>query len=84
MGYYADYINTEYGEDPFNTEPDEIRTLDFIKILAETEKAWKLLLDDSDFFNPVFEWFPKSQCELDEKNKEIEVPQWLLTKKELD
>lgn len=53
----------------------------YIKILKETDLAWLLLLDDSDFLNPVKEWFPKSQCELDDEF--ISVPEWLAIEKGL-
>lgn len=44
---------------------------------AETADAWLLEIDDKRV------WFPKSRCQLDDKHKTIEVPQWLAEKKDL-
>lgn len=44
---------------------------------AETADAWLLEIDDKRV------WFPKSRCELDEKRKTVELPQWLAEKKDL-
>lgn len=44
---------------------------------AETADAWLLEIDGRKY------WMPKSQCEMDERRKEITAPEWLLEKKDL-
>jgi len=44
---------------------------------AETADAWLIEIDGRRY------WMPKSQCEIDEKRKEITAPEWLLEKKDL-
>jgi len=44
---------------------------------AETVDAWLIEIDGKRH------WMPKSQCDLDEKRKTIEAPEWLLEKKDL-
>jgi len=51
--------------------------LPFDDILKETDSAW--LLD----FGYIEVWLPKSQCEMDEDENTIEVPEWLAIEKEL-
>jgi hypothetical protein len=47
------------------------------RLLAETEKAYK-------FDNGTrVVWLPKSQCEWDEQDKRMTMPQWLAMEKEL-
>lgn len=50
-------------------------TLDFLDIVIETDAAWLIK-----FSKKQEEWLPKSQCVMDELNKEIEVPEWLAHK----
>lgn len=53
----------------------EIITLSFNRIKAETEKAWLI------YFNKHHEyWVPKSQCGLTLEDHELIVPMWLLDK----
>ena len=49
----------------------------FDRILQESDLAWLLDLGDDEV------WFPKSQCELDEDNKFIEVPEYIAVDKGL-
>lgn len=44
---------------------------------AETADAWLLEIEGKRI------WFPKSRCDLDEKRKTIELPEWLAEKKDL-
>jgi len=48
------------------------------ELLHETYNAWLLEIWDEEI------WFPKSQCDLDEENKTITIPEWLAEKKGLD
>lgn len=41
------------------------------EIRGETEKAYRL------FDGQKTEWVPKSQCEWDEKDKTMQMPEWL-------
>lgn len=45
------------------------------EIQGETEKAYRL------FDGEKTEWVPKSQCEWDEKDKTMQMPEWLATDK---
>jgi hypothetical protein len=80
MGDGADYdLDRMYDHD----EVKEVITFSFEKLIRETELAWRLLLDSSDFLNPQKEWFPKSRCSLDEDDNTIAVPEWLAIEKDL-
>ena len=47
------------------------------EITVETDKAWL-------FYDGAREvWLPKSQCEWDERSKEMTMPEWLAKEKEL-
>ena len=48
------------------------------EIKHETEKAWLLEMGDDEF------WFPKSQCKINEDDKEISMPAWLAISKGLE
>lgn len=41
------------------------------EIRGETDKAYRF------FDGKVTEWVPKSQCEWDEKDKTMQIPEWL-------
>lgn len=41
------------------------------ELRGETDKAYQL------FDGKKIEWVPKSQCEWDEKNKTMQMPEWL-------
>lgn len=41
------------------------------EIRGETEKAYRF------YDGKVTEWVPKSQCEWDEKDKTMQIPEWL-------
>jgi hypothetical protein len=45
---------------------------------AETDLAWLIVIDGEEY------WMPKSKCDIDETNKSISVPRWLIEKKGLD
>jgi hypothetical protein len=49
----------------------------FDEIIKETPDAWLLDMGDEKV------WFPKSQCELDEDEQIIDVPEWLAIEKGL-
>jgi len=49
----------------------------FDELIKETEIAWLVKIDKEEI------WFPKSQCELDEDDKKVEVPEWLAIEKGL-
>lgn len=50
----------------------------FDSVKWETKKAWLVVMDEREL------WFPKSQCEINVKNKIITVPEWLAIEKELE
>jgi hypothetical protein len=54
------------------------------RVVHETEKAWKLMIDDSDPFNPKSCWLPKSIAELDTEAKEAWVPRWFADQENLE
>jgi len=62
--------------DDWSNESDEY---DYDEIIAETDAAWCLRMSDTGEGT----WFPKSQCEIDDHNMVVEVPNWLAEKKEL-
>lgn len=45
------------------------------EIRGETDKAYRL------YDGKTTEWVPKSQCEWDEKDKTMQMPEWLATDK---
>ena len=50
----------------------------FDELIKESELAWLLKMSDDEI------WFPKSECELDEHDKLITVPEWLAVEKGLE
>ncbi len=56
------------------------------EIARETAAAWLLVLDSADPLDPQTEWFPKSQCRLEEENDgsgHVVMPDWLAYEKGL-
>jgi len=49
----------------------------FDEIVTETDAAWLLDVGDDKI------WLPKSQCDIDEDDNTIEVPEWLAIEKGL-
>jgi hypothetical protein len=47
------------------------------EIVGETELAWRF------FDGTITVWLPKSQCEWDENNGEMTMPEWLALEKGL-
>ena len=45
------------------------------KLVRELDKAWLLDCEGDQ------EWFPKSKCNFDKENNELEAPKWLLEQK---
>jgi len=48
----------------------------------ETKHAIYVVIQD-DVMDTIAVWLPKSEIEVDEKNKVITMPEWLATEKEL-
>ena len=48
------------------------------ELIHETESAWLLSFDGEEI------WFAKSECAIDENEKNIEVPEWLAIEKGLE
>lgn len=52
-----------------------------VDLLHETEKAYLFDLGKVDKNKkPIGAWVPKSQCEYDEENDELQLPEWLAIK----
>ena len=73
-----------YAEDTYTDPPDDLdEVMDFEEKRAETDKAI-LFLFRVPFGNGRTReqevWLPKSQIEVDEKEKEITMPGWLYRK----
>lgn len=60
---------------------DEMVTLSFESITAETEAAWLVCFDGE---NGPEAWLPKSQCNIDVDAGKITAPQWLVEAKEIE
>lgn len=45
---------------------------------TETELAWGVIIDHK------IEWFPKSLCTIDEDDKTMKAPSWLIIEKKLE
>lgn len=58
--------------------PTEKITLVFDKIQAMTPKAILFVFGDDE------EWLPRSQIDIDEKTKTLEIPLWLAEEKEIE
>ena len=56
---------------------DNSEDFDVEAVTAETDKAWLVTIEGSEY------WLPKSQCELDSKRKTVSIPKWLARQKEL-
>ncbi len=56
----------------------------FEEVIKETQKAWLLRFPMKKDLSNEDIWFPMSQCDLDEKNKRIWVPRWLVTEKSIE
>ena len=54
------------------------------KVVHETDKAWRVVIDDSDPFQPKACWVPKSIGELDEEACEVWVPRWFAEQEDLE
>lgn len=50
---------------------------DCVELIHETELAWLMLIEDQEV------WLPKSQCEFDEDDGTVLVPEWLAVEKGL-
>jgi len=86
----ADWTMVDLWDDPdFQDAEREPVVIDFVRVLHETEAAWKLLLTEADVFERIAGdsdngvWFPKSQCVLKDDECLIVVPAWLAIEKGL-
>lgn len=61
----------------------ELVEVEFKKVAGETDKAWRVLLDDSDPFEPWATWIPKSISEMDEGSSVVLVPRWFADREAL-
>lgn len=59
------------------TPRDELQTIDYDALIHEGEQAWLVDIDGREL------WLPKSQCEIDEDDSTIEVPQWICDEEDL-
>lgn len=73
----VDYI--DFSDEREDETPDSY-CLEVIKIISESEKAWKILVKLEDDKTHEF-WLPKSQCELSDAKDFIVVPDWLFENK---
>lgn len=53
-------------------------------VTHRTDKAVRVILDDSDPFAIESRWLPLSLCELDEEECGVWVPRWLAEKEDLN
>jgi len=61
-----------------NDDRDEKFEIVYEKIEHHTEKAWLFIFGDKKV------WLPMSQCDLDNGNKIVHVPTWLIEEKHLE
>jgi hypothetical protein len=59
------------------TKTPKLIDISFDEIQAETEKAWRIIIDDEGY------WLPKSQVEMYEDDLVVVVPEWLAIEKNL-
>jgi hypothetical protein len=62
---------------------DSVEEIPYIRIVKETGLAWLVLFNDDNPICPQQEWLPKSQCEIDEDEETISIPEWLCLEKDL-
>jgi len=55
-----------------------METYYYDELLTQTDAAWLLRFDNEQI------WLPKSQCDIDERTKEIDIPEWLAIEKGLE
>lgn len=70
-----DYGEREWDDDPISGQIIKKRkstNFEYSRIIKETNRAWLLEMNAG-----ARQWFPKSECELDEDKKLITVPIWL-------
>jgi len=80
--YWEDYWDEENDFDQskelsINTSINYL-SIDIDQIIKETEKAWEIVCKS---IGEESEWFPKSQCNIDQDRKKINMPEWLFNKK---
>ena len=63
------------------THNDVMVEVDYVDLVVDKEKSFKLEIEDVD---DEQSWFPKSQVHLDQENNIVHLPRWLAEKKELD
>jgi len=56
-------------------ERDKYSLFEYKQILTQTTKAWYLLMSGG-----AKRWYPKFVCELNEEEKTVKVPEWLVDK----
>lgn len=54
-----------------------METIYYDELVTQTSSAWLLEIDE------VKIWFPKSECEIDEKEKSLTGPEWLFKEKDV-
>ncbi len=59
-------------------EEVETKFFDYASVEKKTEKAFLLTMESGEEL-----WFPKSQCKLNERTSEVEVPKWMAVDKGL-
>jgi len=55
----------------------DVQEYDVEELITETDKAWLLSVDGEEL------WLPKSQCEFDEDEMVVDIPDWLAEEKGL-
>lgn len=53
----------------------DTETASYEEIVNESDAAWQIKFDDERTL-----WLPKSQCEVNENDKEVYMPNWLYDK----
>lgn len=61
----------------YGRENDDDIGIDYDMLMDDTDKAWKIRIDDK------IHWFPKDHARLYFKKKKIFVPLWLARRKNL-
>lgn len=84
MGDMADLYSGEFDDEAFEGRGREMVALKYERVLRESKKALYFEFPMDDELNNETCWLPKSQIRLQEGDKVVLVPEWLVAENELD
>lgn len=74
MGDIREMLHDDYIAGLHEDEEQGTDIFTFESLNSETDKAWNITIDGKNY------WLPKSQCSVEKKEKEVYIPDWLISK----